>query len=221
MTASPPPSSDHPGVVVLGDPAAVEPPPPPHPRGRIGWPQRVAAVLSGTAAAILVAGTLLPYEFFAASSGNPMLAQRVETTSWAMTVSRSSTGIDFKDNSHPPYFGIPIFVVALALLVGIALLVQGASAARTTVIGAAIAAATVLAMLATDIASALSAYADDARNVPEITAGVGSGFWVLLAGAVFAVLAAIFACRRTSPDAETIADMDTPPMGFPAPVVGE
>jgi hypothetical protein len=220
----PPPSSDHPGVVVLGEPAAAEPPPP---RSRTGRTRQIAAALSGLAAALLVAGTLLPYQFVAATSGDPMLAQRVETTSWTVTVTRSSTGIDFKDSSHPPYYGVPVLVVAAALAVAVVLLLRGAGSAKTVVVAAAAATATLLAMLATAIASTLSAFTQSFGGVPEISAGTGNGFWVLLAGGVAAVAAAVFACIRSSPQeadtdrTEDTDDLDTPPLGFPAPVVHE
>jgi hypothetical protein len=220
----PPPSSDHPGVVVLGDPEAEEqaPLPLPLPRPRLDWTKRAAAVVSGLAAATLVAGTLLPYQFFSSSSGIETLAQRVETTSWAVTVSRPSTGIDYTDNSHPPYFGIPVCVIAVALLICIGLLIQGSSSAKATIVAAAAAAATMVAMLATSVASSLSSFDFETKNNIDVVAGVGSGMWVLLIGAVLAAAAAVLACLRTPPsiqDTDDTADMDTPPMGFPAPVL--
>lgn len=182
----------------------------------------IAAVLSGVAALLLAVGTLLPYKFLTNSTGGSLQTQRVETTPWKFTISWVSTGTGTTGNVHPPYFGIPILVVAVALLVSVALVVRRAGSARVTVVATATAAAAILAMMLTDITAFLSAYSVDSTAGAKIAVGAGSGVWVLSAGTAAAVLAAVFVCLRSRPAAvvaDNTDDTDTPPMGFSAPVI--
>jgi hypothetical protein len=178
------------------------------------WTKRLAAILAALAAAALVAGTFLPYDSLTV---DPNSSITMKTTAWALSVSAETAG---PSHFHPPYFGIPFCLLALALLVGMALLVNASAAAKTLTIAVAAAAVATMAMLAVAVWSFLDVYSND-RNaqVDRYSPSAGAGLWVLLAGTVLAVACAIFACLPSR--TQSVEDMDTPPMGFPAPVVHE
>jgi hypothetical protein len=77
-------------------------------------------------------------------------------------------------------------------------------------------------MLALAVSSFQSYYSEQAAKVDGISATIGPGFWVLLAGAVLAVVGTVFVCLPSrTPSTVDTDDTDTPPMGFPAPAIRE
>lgn len=121
-----------------------------------------------------------------------------------------------------PMWGIPLVFVALLLVAaGSAALWRpnaryvppGAIAATALLVGC-------FAMLAEFMIQAV----DPTRLNGPVTASVGAGFWLMLLAVAFAILGMVAVlCGRSTPPArvaETGRDEpETPPMGFPAPVV--
>lgn len=121
-----------------------------------------------------------------------------------------------------PTWGIPLVFVALLLTVAGSLALWRPDARYVP--ASAIAATALLvgcfAMLATFMVQAV----DDTRLNGPISTSIGAGFWLLLFAVIFAVCGLAAVLRGRSTPAAPVAEAEreepeTPPMGFPAPVV--
>lgn len=197
--------------------------PPPHARPHRAGSTRaiVAAVLAVLAAAALVVGSFLPsvkMRFF--SDGN--LEESMTITSWNRTFDPAPTGsaAQYYAASHATLYGIPLAVIAAGLLVAAAVTVansrRGGAPGRTALIAAAAAALAGAFMLAMDVESSLSYEGADPSPGVTTEYDIGLGAWIVVGGAVLALIAALLTLGRTNR-----ADPDATPLeGFPAPVQG-
>jgi len=197
--------------------------PPPHapPVGRRrGVRPLVAAVFAVLAAAALVVGTLLPslrVRFF--SDGT--LEQTMTISAWRRELDPAPTGslAEFYAASHVALYGIPLSVIAAALLAGAVATVlssrRGGAAGRVALIAAAAAAVAAVAMLAMDVDSSLSFEGAEGSQDSLTTYDIGLGGWIIGGGGVLALLAGLLALGRSSRSPD---DDPTPPQGFISPV---
>ncbi|HVW42332.1 MAG TPA: hypothetical protein VHC18_13365 [Amycolatopsis sp.] len=194
--------------------------PPPHvrPRRARNAGPVVAAVFAVLAAAALVVGSFLP-SMKIRSLSNGRLQESLTITSWDRTIDPPPTGslARYYAVSHVPLYGIPLAAIAAGLLVAAVLVVaRRGGAGRAAVTAAATAALAGVFMLAMDVESSLSY--EDANPSPGSATHyeIGLGSWIILGGAVLALIAALCTIGRTD---NTDRDA-TPPQGFPAPVPG-
>lgn len=229
MITSPPnftagPESNYSGVVPLGDPSEPEPVSPPAPRTAPGVRQAIAAGLAGAAAVAAVVSTLLPYEKFISasrvSSSDPIErpSYTVSLTSWGQNISPIPE--DGWEPGSVALFGIPYSLAAVVLVVSAGLLLgmagdRGYRIARLTVTAGAAAVLSMFAMMTANVTAFLGSGDSEAAMTTGITYESGPGIWGYLIVAVLGVAAAALALVPT--EKTTVANMDTPPMGFPMP----
>lgn len=211
--------------------------PTPHPSRPYGSPavppaQRVpmrGAALAGAALAVVSAALLLAGSFLTLrksvqfSQGKQVL--EVDVSSWTTTITPPPAGEEagFFAYAHNAIYGIPLSVVAVALLAGALLTFLSAprdapprrgGTARLVMLGAAAAAALSVLTLSMEVDAALSlegASPNETVN-DHTTYGTGAGYWLLVGGAVVAIGAAALVFLRQRVDSDR-----TPPQGFPAP----
>lgn len=185
----------------------------------------VAAVLAVLAAALFVAATFFPV----AEIRQLFLGQQIMdmlVTPWNRTIIPSPQGAaaQYYAASHVPLYGIPLCVIAGALLAGGAVTIltirRGGGAARVTLTAAAAAALAAAVMLAMDVESTLSYQGADPTETAasQTLYNAGLGFWLIAIGATLALLSAVLVLPRAAaprPGAAPDA-VRTPPMGIPA-----
>ncbi|WP_326569759.1 hypothetical protein VSH64_01505 [Amycolatopsis rhabdoformis] len=147
----------------------------------------LAGILGVIAAALVVAGTFLP---IAASQVTVAgrLQSSIAITAWDRQVEAApQIERDLFAISHVPRYGIPLTVTAVVLLVGALLaFTRFRTAARIVLITGGAAVAGAAWTMGMDVSSTLS-YEQTSDNVVSHYT-TGTGFWVLLGGAVVAVL---------------------------------
>jgi hypothetical protein len=163
------------------------------------------------AGGVAIGGSFGTLEEEAERAGNQTLT--LTYTSWHLTQGGSySNTIYF----HAPHFGIPLVATGLLTIVSGLLLVFGRGRLGTLARPAALASAGLLVGTVWTVALVVSADLDAVTRSEdfELTWTTGSGFWLVLAGGIAAVLGGLAALFSGIPHPP--ADPPTPRYGFPA-----
>jgi hypothetical protein len=201
----------------------MNPVPPPYPfppAAPAAEPRAVARLLAGVlgvfAAVLVITGSFLPvWAYEESSDGKIQAAQNVTGWTRLFGIQPTATERSFYDTSHVAHYGIPLAVTSVVLLAG-AVLVFGRArnAGRITLVAGGAGVAAAVWMLGMDVSSTLSY--NQETNGTKLHYSSGTGFWVLLAGGVVALITlglALFSGRRPRPPGIVAA----PPFGYPGP----
>lgn len=192
------------------------PGPPPDPNL---LPRVLAGMLAVLAAGLVIAGTFLSLTSLE-ETVRGRLVLRQSTTPWTR-VDEASAETGLPADAHVAHYGVPLTVLAVALLAGAALAFAAArggareslrTMARGTLLTGAAGTATAVWMIGMDVSSTLSYEQRSADVVAHFT--IGTGFWVLLGAGVVAVVTlglALLAGRRPRTE---------PPFAWPAGSTG-
>jgi hypothetical protein len=206
MSSVPPPYPFPPAAAAAAEPGAVA--------------RLLAGVLGLFTAVLVIVGSFLPFWAYEESSGGKVQASQT-VTGWTRLFGIEPTAAErsFYDTSHVARYGIPLTVVSMVLIVG-AVLVFGRArnAGRITLVAGGAGMVAAVWMLGMDLSATLSY--NQETNGTTLHYASGTGFWVLLAGGVVALITlglALFSGRR--PRTPGIAA--APPFGYPgAPEYG-
>ncbi|HET6291425.1 MAG TPA: hypothetical protein VFG15_32380 [Amycolatopsis sp.] len=180
---------------------------PPRPPSDVRLPRLFAAMMGVFAGLLVLLATFLPQSTYEQVSEGKTVSKFAET-GWTRSfdIEPSAEEKEFYDKTHVARYGIPLSAAALTLFAGAA--VGFASYRRSSGSPAATTSKTLLVaggagtaigvwMLGMDISASLSFGQDTGRFVSRY--GTGSGFWILLAGGLVALLTiglAVVANRR-------------------------
>ncbi|MFC3451758.1 hypothetical protein [Amycolatopsis speibonae] len=170
-------------------------------------PRLFAAMMGVFAGLLVLVATFLPQSTYEqVSDGKPV--SKFAETGWTRSfdIAPSAEEKEFYDKTHVARYGIPLSAAALTLFAGAAVGFASyrrssgspaATTSRTLLVAGGAGTAIGVWMLGMDIAASLSFGQDTGRFVSRY--GTGSGFWILLAGGLVALLTiglAIVANRR-------------------------
>ncbi|WP_414944158.1 hypothetical protein [Amycolatopsis sp. cmx-11-32] len=170
-------------------------------------PRLFAAMMGVFAGLLVLIATFLPQSTYEQLSDGKTVSKFAET-GWSRSfdIEPSTEEKDFYDKTHVARYGIPLSATALTLFAGAAVGFASyrrnsgspaATTARTLLIAGGAGTAIGVWMFGMDISASLSFGQDTGRFVSRY--GTGSGFWILLAGGLVALLTiglAIVANRR-------------------------
>ncbi|AUI57608.1 hypothetical protein [Amycolatopsis sp. BJA-103] len=179
----------------------------PRPPSDVRLPRLFAAMMGVFAGLLMLIGTFLPQSTYEQLSDGKTVSKFAET-GWTRTfdIEPSAEEKEFYDKTHVARYGIPLSAAALTLFAGAAVGFAsyrrnsgspGATTARTLLIAGGAGTAIGVWMFGMDISASLSFGQDTGRFVSRY--GTGSGFWILLAGGLVALLTiglAVVANRR-------------------------
>ncbi|SEP34517.1 hypothetical protein [Amycolatopsis saalfeldensis] len=205
--------------------------PPPHsspPAAPAAEPGPVARLLAGVlgvfAAVLVITGSFLPVWAYEESSDGKIQASQT-VTGWTRLFGIEPTATEraFYDTSHVAHYGIPLTVASVVLLAG-AVLVFGRArgAGRITLVAGGAGVVAAVWMFGMDVSATLSY--NQETNGTKLHYSSGTGFWVLLAGGVVALitlgLALLSGRRPRSPGitAPPFGYPSLPPYGYPMPL---
>ncbi|WP_328607846.1 hypothetical protein OG943_01525 [Amycolatopsis sp. NBC_00345] len=199
MSSVPPPYQFPPGA----------PPAEPGVLGRL-----LAGVLGAFAAVLVITGTFLPvWAYQESSDGKVQASQSVTAWTRLFGIEPTATERAYYDTNHVAHYGIPLTVAALVLLAGAVLVFTRArSAGRVTLVAGGAGVVAAVWMLGMDVSATLSY--DRQTDLTKFHYTSGTGFWVLLAGGVVALITlglALLSGRRPRPAGIAGA----PPFGYP------
>jgi hypothetical protein len=200
MSSVPPPYPFPPG------PPAAEP-------GALG--RLLAGVLGVFAAVLVIAGSFLPtWAYQESSAGKVRSSQSISAWTRMFGIEPDATERAFYDTNHVAHYGIPLTVASLVLLAGAVLVFTRARAAgRVVLVAGGAGVVTAVWMLGMDVSATLSY--DRQTSLTNFHYTSGTGFWVLLAGGVVALITLGLALLSGRPRPAGIAG--APPFGHPAP----
>ncbi len=170
-------------------------------------PRLFAAMMGVFAGLLVLLATFLPQSTYEQlSDGKPV--SKFAETGWTRTfdIEPSAEEKEFYDKTHVARYGIPLSAAALTLFTGAAVGFAAyrrsstsiaATTSRTLLVAGGAGTAIGVWMLGMDISASLSFGQDTGRFVSRY--GTGSGFWILLAGGLVALLTiglAVVANRR-------------------------
>ncbi|EMD23079.1 hypothetical protein [Amycolatopsis azurea] len=179
----------------------------PRPPSDARLPRLFAAMMGVFAGLLVLVATFLPQSTYEQlSEGKPV--SKFAETGWTRTfdIEPSAEEKEFYDKTHVARYGIPLSAAALTLFAGAAVgfasyrrssTSPAATTSRTLLVAGGAGTAIGVWMLGMDISASLSFGQDTGRFVSRY--GTGSGFWILLAGGLVALLTiglAIVANRR-------------------------
>lgn len=206
------------------------PPVPRAPRVPMRVPSLVGAALAVLSAALLVVGSFLTMWMFTLSERGTQVGDLV-VTGWSRRTDppRSGDSLTQFQNTHSPIYGIPLAVVAAALIAGAVLTFLSArrdaapgrvAAARTVLLMASAATVAAVLTVVTEVEATLSLNGTNTTAAPAVRVSyvTGIGFWLLVGGAVVAIAAAVVALLKQDGGAGDHSADKTPPQGFPAPM---
>ncbi len=201
------------------------PQPDPVPRTRWNLAGRVGALLCLGAAALTTIGSFQALYAVEIEHVSERRRENVVVTSWDLE--HTNNGVADPDAVGPPLNGVPLMAAVVVLLATAMLgMLAAATPARSRLRrmhrGTAVIAAVFLVATVWNVGMQELWYPDALGPLDEsslsFTAGVGAGFWLLVAGAALAVLAAVFVCRPAREDAREREEPDTPVLGIPVVV---
>ncbi|MFJ4101974.1 hypothetical protein [Amycolatopsis japonica] len=187
--------------------SAIPPVTAPRPPSDARLPRLFAAMMGVFAGLLVLLATFLPQSTYEQlSEGKPVT--KLAETGWTRTfdIEPSTEEKEFYDKTHVARYGIPLSAAALTLFAGAAVGFAAyrrsstsiaATTSRTLLVAGGAGTAIGVWMLGMDISASLSFGQDTGRFVSRY--GTGSGFWILLAGGLVALLTiglAIVANRR-------------------------
>ncbi|WP_181771172.1 hypothetical protein [Amycolatopsis pittospori] len=179
----------------------------PRPPSDARLPRLFAAMMGVFAALLVIVATFLPQSTYEQLSDGKSVSKFAET-GWTRTfdIEPSAEEKEFYDKTHVARYGIPLSAAALVLIAGAGVGFGSyrrssgslaATTSRTLLVAGGAGTAFGVWMLGMDISASLSFGQDTGRFTSRY--GTGSGFWILLAGALVALLTialAIVANRR-------------------------
>ncbi|GAB3723371.1 hypothetical protein GCM10027598_39040 [Amycolatopsis oliviviridis] len=179
----------------------------PRPPSDARLPRLFAAMMGVFAGLLVLIATFLPQSTYEQLSEGKTVSKFAET-GWTRSfdIEPSAEEKEFYDKTHVARYGIPLSATALVLFAGAAVgfasyrrssTSPAATASRTLLVAGGAGTAIGVWMLGMDISASLSFGQDTGRFVSRY--GTGSGFWILLAGGLVALLTvglAILANRR-------------------------
>ncbi|MBE1578556.1 hypothetical protein ACFORH_19010 [Amycolatopsis roodepoortensis] len=186
---------------------AIPPAAAPRPPSDVRLPRLFAAMMGVFAGLLVLIATFLPQSTYEQISDGKAVSKFAET-GWTRTfdIEPSAEEKEFYDKTHVARYGIPLSAAALTLFAGAAVGFAAyqrnsgspaATTSRTLLIAGGAGTAACVWMLGMDISASLSFGQDTGRFVSRY--GTGSGFWILLAGGLVALLTiglAVVANRR-------------------------